>query len=147
VGEGATPDEARAAAPPVTLYEDRQFKIYAKCSRAMGVTRVETFIAAKQPGTVVAGGGGTYLIGDPYLGPDTPEGDDTVLEQLTSNEGDDAPVDFLFSDPVVVLGADGHAISADLALGVKGGSLPGGDGPYPAGRGCVALGTVELLVP
>jgi hypothetical protein len=80
-------------------------------------------------------------VGQPYLEPDTDERRRLLMTTF-------ADVGELFADTGargIAVAADGHAIRTNLSVGVNHGAASGGDGPYPAGRGCLFAGSVTAI--
>lgn len=136
-GEGA----ARAAAPEIELYREGPLTIYAKCFRdgSEGDVHGEVFVFSRQAGALLAGEDG--LPGRPgstLLGPGTPEASRQLHAEQVENDNE-----ALFATSTgAVAGPEGTYFQITTAIGVKQGTLPGGNGAYGDGNACLFGATI-----
>jgi hypothetical protein len=131
-----TESAARGAAPEIKLYEEGDLTVYAKCFRdgTEGDVLGEIYVRAKDGGALIAGDDG--LPGTPgssLLGPGTAEQDRQLDVQQVEETGQAA---FDTSEGAVAA-ADGTFFSVLSVIGVKQGSLPGGNGAFGEGNVCL----------
>jgi hypothetical protein len=139
-----TREEARAAAPAVTLYEDSQFRIYAKCfnfttpeSRLEGVI----FLATKQDGAI-------FDASEDELSGDLPDGYLNVASPEELREVDNISVlaGNTSIEEAELFGAtalNGYTLIGYYQISLKSGVIPAGDGPYGPGEVCLFGGYVN----
>jgi hypothetical protein len=139
--DGADEDAARDAAPEIALFQKCQLEIYAKCFRNAGAdeARVEVYARTSVNGSILDGQ--DNLPGGPaatdFLNPGTEE-----LDRQLDTE-DIAGADASYNEnEYAIASPDGTGLHGQLALGVKNGSLAGGNGIYGEGNVCLIQGTV-----
>jgi hypothetical protein len=137
------PDEAaaRAAAPEIALFQKGQLEIYAKCFRNVGTdeTRVEVYGRTSANGSILDGQ--DNLPGGPAAADFLNTGTLELDRQLDTQDvlaGDAMYDEFEYA----LASPDGTGLIGQLALGVKGGNLAGGNGIYGDGNVCLIQGTV-----
>jgi hypothetical protein len=139
---GATEEAAAAAATPVTLYEDSQFKLYAKCFVDSSGPDVNgaIYIATKQNGAIFDGETDELSGGPPDGFLDTGTLEENREVEFESASSNDASV--LESSTFGATAANGYSITGVYQDAVKSGVLAAGEGPYGPGEVCLFSGYV-----
>lgn len=139
--EGATAAAARAAAPETTLFTKGELTLSAKCLQVTGGNAIaEVYIATATNGAVF-NGQVDALQGGPaatdFLNTDTEDVDRTLDDATAAannasfNEGE-----------FTALAPDGTSLIGQTTVGVKSGTLAGGNGVYGEGNVCVFGGEI-----
>ena len=138
--EAATLDAARTAAPETLLFRRGPVEIYAKCYRdtTAGVIEGAMFARTTANGAMMEGeddlpGGLAVLLNTNTL--ETDREFDTQSES-GANEASFDEAEGLLMSP------DGDGVNILSFIGVKQGSLPGGNGPFSDGNVCLFGGSV-----
>jgi hypothetical protein len=132
---------ARANAPEIELYREGDLTIYAKCFRdeAEGDVIGEIYARARDDGALLAGDDDRPgNPGSSLLGPGTAEGD----RQLDVEQVEDAGQAAFDTNQGAAASSDGTFFSVLSAIGVKQGTLPGGDGAFGDGSVCLFGATI-----
>jgi hypothetical protein len=141
--DGATEAAARSAAPEITLATIGPFTVYGKCFTDLSVpdTNAETFVKTSLGGSILDSDEDN-LDGSPvFLEPGTAETDRQA--NLQDTPANTSAIYLMHSTEIGVQGADGTAFEARVGIGVKNGTLPGGNGLYGAGNVCTFAGQVD----
>ncbi len=139
--EGADAAAARAAAPVTTLFTKGELTISAKCLQVTGGNAIaEVYIATATNGAVF-NGSVDALEGGPaatdFLNTDTADVDRT-LDNATAAASDAAFNEGEFT----ALAPDGTSLIGQTTVGVKSGTLAGGNGVYGEGNVCIFGGEI-----
>lgn len=133
---GATEAAAQAAAPETALYSKGQLSFYAKCftDSANGDTLGVIYARTAANGSLLAG------TDDLPANPGAVLLDTNTLEQdreLDTEEVEDANEAFFDQADGSATSPDNTAVRLETTIGVKQGTLAGGDGVYGAGDVCL----------
>jgi hypothetical protein len=133
---GPSETAARAAAPPIELYEEGQLTVYAKCLRDAleGDVLGEIYVRSNAPGALLAGE--DDLPGNPgtvMLGPATGEAERRLDAEQVEESGQAA----FDTGTGAVAAPDGTFFSVLTAIGVKQGTVPTGNGAFGDGNVCL----------
>jgi hypothetical protein len=133
---GADEASARADAPELELYREGPLTVYAKCFRDAADSDVlgEIFVRTDENGALLEGADDLPGVNGPsLLTTGTPEAD----RQLDVEEVADVSLASFDEAQGAAAGPDGTSFRALTTIGVKQGSLPGGDGAFGGGNVCL----------
>lgn len=129
----------RAASPEVPLISTGPFTVYAKCFDFPNDTDGAVYIRTSEDGAIFTGD--DLLVGDPaLLNRDTAE---EAREIRTEFVGDNSAK---YSDrEFAAMAPGGTTVQGYVQVGVKRGTLPGGDGIYGSGNVCLFSAEMTAL--
>ena len=139
-GSGADLAKASAAAVPVTVYEDAQFRLYGKCfvDESTNSLYGSIYAETKQNGATLSSHE-DGLDGSPpngYLNTNTPEN----LREVTVTGVGNNQATSENAEEITATAASGYVIVGEFQTLLKNGTVPAGDGPYGPGRVCLFSG-------
>ena len=145
-GSGATVAAARSAAAEVPLFTRGPISIYAKCFKNTASARVyqEVYGRSTVDGATMASDGSDQSGGATadFLNVDTLETNATIDDSnVLDNSSDTGYPD---NGQFQILAPNGSFVDGYISSGVKQGTLPGGNGPFLAGDGCMFNGVLNL---
>ena len=145
-GAGATPAAARTAATEVPLFTRGPLTVYGKCFRDTAAARVygEAYVKSSVDGSTLASDRANLRGGAAaeFLSVATPEASAIIVTNNVAN--DLADTGYSDDGQFQVLVPSGSFIDGYIAIGVKQGTLAGGNGPYPTGDGCLFNGVLNV---
>jgi hypothetical protein len=133
---GADEASARAAAPELELYREGPLTVYAKCFRDAADSDVlgEIFVRTDENGALLEGTDGLPGVnGANLLNTGTPE----IDRQLDVEEVANLDLASFGEAAGAAAASDGTSFRALTTIGVKQGTLPGGDGAFGGGNACL----------
>lgn len=139
---GADENAARLAAPHVLLYRAGSVSVYGKCSLDQSGPYVNAVVyaATKRNGALLQSDDDDFYGGPAatdFLNTDTAETDRELVSEdanLDNADADGAPYDWFW------VSAPGGSIQGSVNVGVKQGSLAGGNGVFGSGNVCLFSG-------
>jgi hypothetical protein len=142
----ATQAAARTAATAIPLVTRGPLTVYAKCFKDSSgpSVRGEVYVKSSADRSTLASDDDSLVgpaVAD-FLNADTLETDATVSTDNVANNSSD--IEYSDDGQFQAVAADGTYVDGYVNIGVKQGTLPGGNGPYPANDGCTFNGVLNL---